>query len=131
MKISLSFSHSGRKNLLLANFRESSGFRSSNYAADLDDLMTTCIAGAFPKRVHVTVVQKSKPTPISFRSAPFGNHRVTSLKETIPSCKTIYKTAIFNPSCFFSCFSFFIQTYIHTMQPITRFMFATCLLLQI
>ena len=26
--------------------------------ADLDDLPTTYIAGAFPKRVHVNVVQK-------------------------------------------------------------------------
>ena len=33
--------------------------------ANLDKLLTTCIGGAFPKRVHMTMVQKSRPTPTS------------------------------------------------------------------
>ena len=108
--------------LLFANFTPSkepsvcklhanNGSSSTDYAADLNDLPTTCIAWAFPKRVHVTVVQKSKPTPTSCSSDAFGNHRVTSLKKTLPSCKTICKTANFDLSCFFPCFSWFKGIY--------------------
>ena len=72
--------HWSKEPFLVANFHASDESSSTDYATDLDDSPTTCIAGAFPKRVHVNVVQKSKPTPTSYRSAPFGNHRVTLLK---------------------------------------------------
>ena len=92
------------KRFLFANFHASNGSSSTDYAADLNNLTTTCIAGAFPKRVRVIVVQKSKSILTSYSSAAFGKHRVTSLKKAIPSCKTIYKTAIFDLSCFFHAF---------------------------
>ena len=91
---------------------QNNGSSSTDYAAALNDLPTTCIAGVFPERVRVNVVQKSKATPTSYSSSAFGNHRVTPPKQTIPFCKTINKTAIFVLSCFFPCFSLFLQIYI-------------------
>ena len=138
-----SLPHSGRKSFLVANFHASNRFSSTDFAADLDDLPTTRIIGTSPKRVHVTVVLKSKPTPVhlhparvpylettvnlhatvvlkskpsptSCKSDPFGNHRAPHRSRQFPFAKLSTKLQFLTRVVFSFSFSMFMQIYIIT-----------------